>query len=160
LESAAAGGPTAKMLTQEQCGQDAIARHNISGELGHERSQITAVYLGDPDMPADEIQAAIDRADAKRRDLEAQQPFAVGQSMQIQSVLPRAAEMYRRQVNEGLNGNASAAVKASEVLRELFGDRIDLKPEGEGELWVEYGWQLSAVLQVVGFRDSGGRFEL
>jgi hypothetical protein len=24
--------------------------------------------LGDPDMPADEIQAAIDRADAKRRD--------------------------------------------------------------------------------------------
>lgn len=42
----AAGGPTAKMLTQAQCGQDAIARQIISGELGHERPQITAVYLG------------------------------------------------------------------------------------------------------------------
>jgi site-specific DNA recombinase len=112
---------------------------------------------GDPDMPADEIQAAIDRVDAKRRDIEAQQPFAVGHSTQIQSVLPRAAEMYRRQLNEGLNGNANAAVKAREVLRELFGGRIDLKPEGEGQLWAEYGWQLSAVLQVVGFRGSGGR---
>ena len=65
--------------------------------------------------------------------------------------------MYRPQLNEGLNRNASAATKAREVLRELLGGRIDLKPEGEGELWAEYGWQLSAVLQVVGFRGSGGR---
>jgi hypothetical protein len=34
------------MLTQAQCGQDAIARQIISGKLGHERAQITAVYLG------------------------------------------------------------------------------------------------------------------
>ena len=85
---------------------------------------------GDPDMPADEIQAAIDRADAKRRNLEGQRPFGVGRATQIQSALPRAAEMYRRQLGEGLNGNASAATKAREVLRELLGGRIDLKPEG------------------------------
>jgi integrase len=42
----AAGGPTAKMLTQAQCAQNAIARQIISSELGHERPQITAVYLG------------------------------------------------------------------------------------------------------------------
>ncbi len=42
----AAGGPTARMLTLEQRVQDFIARQTISEELGHERPQITAVYLG------------------------------------------------------------------------------------------------------------------
>lgn len=42
----AAGGPVARMLTSAQRTQDAIARQTISRELGHERSQITAVYLG------------------------------------------------------------------------------------------------------------------
>jgi hypothetical protein len=34
------------MLTSAQRTQDAIARQTISRELGHERPQITAVYLG------------------------------------------------------------------------------------------------------------------
>jgi integrase-like protein len=42
----AAGGPVARMLTAAQRTQDAIARQTISRELGHERPQITAVYLG------------------------------------------------------------------------------------------------------------------
>lgn len=42
----AAGGPVAVALTPEQREQDALARQTISRELGHERSQITAVYLG------------------------------------------------------------------------------------------------------------------
>lgn len=42
----AAGGPTAQVLTYEQRLEDEIARRTISQELGHERSQITAVYLG------------------------------------------------------------------------------------------------------------------
>jgi hypothetical protein len=41
-----AGGPLARMLTLEQRVQDFIARQTISYELGHERLQITAVYLG------------------------------------------------------------------------------------------------------------------
>ncbi|MEP7243594.1 MAG: integrase domain-containing protein, partial [Gammaproteobacteria bacterium] len=40
------GGPVARMLTSTQLTQDAIARQTISRELGHERPQITAVYLG------------------------------------------------------------------------------------------------------------------
>jgi hypothetical protein len=42
----AAGGPCAKMLTREQRLQDVHARQIISYELGHERLQVTAVYLG------------------------------------------------------------------------------------------------------------------
>jgi len=42
----AAGGPTSKQLNPEQKAIDRQARLAISRELGHEREQITAVYLG------------------------------------------------------------------------------------------------------------------
>ena len=42
----AVGGPVAAALTPEQREQDALARQTISRELGHERPQITAVYMG------------------------------------------------------------------------------------------------------------------
>ena len=42
----AAGGPTAKQLIADQKVIDRQARLAISRELGHEREQITAVYLG------------------------------------------------------------------------------------------------------------------
>lgn len=42
----AAGGPSARSLTPAQRIMDAQARQAISRELGHERTQITAVYLG------------------------------------------------------------------------------------------------------------------
>ena len=42
----AAGGPSARSLTPAQRALDAQARQAISRELGHERTQITAVYLG------------------------------------------------------------------------------------------------------------------
>lgn len=42
----AAGGPTSKQLSPEQKAIDRQARLTISHELGHEREQITAVYLG------------------------------------------------------------------------------------------------------------------
>lgn len=42
----AAGGPSTKMLTPEQRLQDVHARQTISYELGHERLQVTAHYLG------------------------------------------------------------------------------------------------------------------
>jgi integrase len=42
----AAGGPLSKTLTPEQRDQDREVRLIISKELGHEREQITAVYLG------------------------------------------------------------------------------------------------------------------
>jgi hypothetical protein len=42
----AAGGPRSKELTREQKTIDRQARLTISGELGHEREQVTAIYLG------------------------------------------------------------------------------------------------------------------
>lgn len=42
----AAGGPSARLLTPAQRALDTQARQAISRELGHERTQITAVYLG------------------------------------------------------------------------------------------------------------------
>jgi len=42
----AAGGPSSKELTPAQRQQDEQARQIISRELGHERTQITAIYLG------------------------------------------------------------------------------------------------------------------
>jgi hypothetical protein len=42
----AAGGPPAKSLTDAERAVDRAARLTISRELGHEREQITSVYLG------------------------------------------------------------------------------------------------------------------
>ena len=42
----ACGGPNSKMLTAEQKACDRAVRLLISKELGHEREQITAIYLG------------------------------------------------------------------------------------------------------------------
>jgi len=52
---------------------------------------------GDPDLTADELQAAIDKAEQKRRELEAQQPESRA-GAKILSMLPKAAELFRRQV--------------------------------------------------------------
>lgn len=45
-QSPAAGGPGKDALTPDQRAVDAEARQQISWELGHERTQITSVYLG------------------------------------------------------------------------------------------------------------------
>jgi phage-related minor tail protein len=71
---------------------------------------------GDSDMTADEIQTAIDRADATRRELQAQQPEAV-QSAQALTMLPKAAAIYRRQIELGLSGNDREALKARPLRR-------------------------------------------
>jgi hypothetical protein len=42
----AAGGPCSKLFTAEQKEIDREARLTVSRELGHEREQVTAVYLG------------------------------------------------------------------------------------------------------------------
>lgn len=44
--SSAAGGLAGRELTPDQRAVDAVARQQISRELGHERIQVTSVYLG------------------------------------------------------------------------------------------------------------------
>ena len=87
---------------------------------------------GDPDMTPDEIQAAIERAEAKARELQGLGSAAIP-AMKIFTMLPRAAEAYRRQIALGLEGEPRATLKARSILRELFGGEIRLVPEpGDG----------------------------
>jgi len=112
---------------------------------------------GDPDMTADEIQAAIDPAEAKRQELEQQQPAAKA-SAKVLSVLPKAAELYRRQIAKGLDGDEREVLKARVFLREWFGGKIRLEPLPDGGLqahWLEHN---SALLRSAGTFGSGARY--
>ena len=100
---------------------------------------------GDPDMAPDEIQAAIDRAQAKRAELEAAQP-AARRSAKILPMLTKAAALYRRQIAQGLDGNPREALKARVILRELLGE-IRLEPDANGSLWAVYGVQPAALVK-------------
>lgn len=101
---------------------------------------------GDPDMTADELQAAIDRAESKRRELEAEQPEAK-QSARVLSILPRAADLYRRQVAQGLDGDPRAALKARVFLRDWFSGKIRLEPLPDGGLVAHWDQNEAALLR-------------
>ena len=82
-------------------------------------------------MPADELQVAIDRAEQKRRELEATQQPLARESAKILPMLTKAATLYRRQITAGLDGNAREALKARVILRDLLG-KVSLEPEKDG----------------------------
>jgi site-specific DNA recombinase len=71
---------------------------------------------GDPDMTPDEIQAAIERAEAKAGELQGLGSAAMP-AMKVFTLLPRAAEAYRRQIALGLEGEPRATLKARSMLR-------------------------------------------
>jgi site-specific DNA recombinase len=130
----------------------------------HELQEFTArierlrerLKQGDPDMTADEIQAAIDLATAKRNELQHQQRGAMP-SARMFAMLPRAAEAYRRQITLGLEGDLRAALKARSILRELFGGKIRLVPQLDGGLMAHWNLHPGALLKGLGTYGSGGR---
>jgi len=79
-------------------------------------------------MTPDEIQAAIERAEAKARELQGLGSAAMP-AMEVFTMLPRAAEAYRRQITLGLEGEPRATLKVRSILRELFGGEIRRVPE-------------------------------
>lgn len=66
----------------------------------------------DPDLPPDELEAAIAKADDGRRDLMTQRP-AVNQTAEVLAMLPRAAELYRAQIDEGLSGEGTNSLQSN-----------------------------------------------
>ena len=110
---------------------------------------------GDEDMAADEIQAAIDCAEAKRRDVLARDTPAP--ATRLLTLLPQAAEAYRRQITRGLEGDAKATLKARTILRELFGGKIRLVPQLDGGLVAHWNLHPGALLKGLGTYGSGGR---
>jgi site-specific DNA recombinase len=83
---------------------------------------------GDPDMPPDELQPAVDRAETKRAELLASQ-LAAKASAKVLTMLPRAAAAYRRQIAESLSGDVRAAARARAAIRQLVGGKIILLPD-------------------------------
>ena len=106
---------------------------------------------GDPDLADDELQAAINRAQAKRQELAAATQ-SKGKVAKVLSMLPKAAETYRQQVIAGLDGKPEATAKAREILRELIGT-VTIKAEGE-QVWGEFEARPDVLL---GVADRNGR---
>lgn len=102
---------------------------------------------GDPDMEPDELRAAIDKAEAKRKELIDAQCDA-SESAKVLSMLPKAAALYRKQIQDGLDGDADAAKKARAILRDMLGE-IRLQPATDGSLWAEYGMSPAVLLRGV-----------
>lgn len=112
------------------------------------------VVAGDPDMTADELQAAIERAEAKRGELLSAAPSAKCAAT-IMVALPRAADLYRRQIDAGLHGRPRDAAAARVLLRELFGGKVPLKRQG-GELWAQIALRPEALLRRAEGTDGSG----
>lgn len=121
----------------------------IEARISRLRERFSA---GDPDMEPDEIIAAINKAEQKRKKIIDTQPEA-RQSAKIVTLATKAAEEYRQQIAKGLNSDPQAAAKARVVLRKLLGE-IRLVPEPDGALWAEYEISPGAAL-VKGFVSNG-----
>ena len=115
---------------------------------------------GDLDMTPDELQATIERVEAKRRELTSAAPRgAASDGAKTISLLPKAAEYYGEQIAMGLDGDPQAAAKARPIVRELLGGKVELMPGEDGSLWAEYGLHMTALLQGTGTCGRGEGFE-
>ncbi len=111
---------------------------------------------GDPDMTPDELQAAIDRAQTKRRDLCVTQAQA-SEGARVLSMLPRAADLYRQQIARGLGGEPDAVMKTRQIMRDLIPKKIRLQPGEGGSLIADYGLEPSVLLKAAGTAGRGDR---
>lgn len=91
---------------------------------------------GDPDLTGDELQAGIERAEAKRRELVDARP-AERENARVLAMLPRPAGFYRDQIDRGLGDDHVAAAKVRAILRDMLGE-VMLSPDTDGSLWVEF----------------------
>ncbi len=107
-------------------------------------------------MTADELQAALDRALTKRKEL-ARNPVGGDHTGKVIAALPRAVDLYRRQIAAGLDGSPSDAAQARTLLREIFGGEVPLRRQGR-ELWAHIRLRPEALLLRAASTDgSGGR---
>ena len=74
------------------------------------------------------------------------------------SILPPAAEMYRRQIIDGLDLDPRAALKARVFLRDWFGGKIGLELLPDGGLMARWNENAFALLRALGSSGSGAQF--
>ena len=123
----------------------------INARIRRLRERLAA---GDPDLEADELQLAIGAAENKRRNILEAQP-ASKRSAKILTAVPKAAQVYRRQIELGLGGDAREAAKARVILRDLLGP-IQMCPGPDGSLWAQYHTRPAALVK----RAVGASVEL
>lgn len=114
--------------------------------------------VGDPDMTADELEATIERAMAKRAELVGKPTPSVG--AKVLSLLPKMAAAYRKQVEEGLEGDARAAAQARAIIGQLIGGTFKLVPE-KGHLTAHFGLHRLPLLRAAGAQGlmvAGARY--
>jgi site-specific DNA recombinase len=116
---------------------------------------------GDPDMAAEDLEAVIERAVAKRAELAGKAPTKAATS-KVLSLLPKMAAAYRRQIEEGLTGDLRATGQARVVVAQLIGGVFKLVP-GKGHLVAHFGLHRLPLLRAVGesqgFVVAGAGFE-
>jgi site-specific DNA recombinase len=124
----------------------------LDARLARLRDRLKA---GDPDLTPDELQVAIQRADAKRAALADSTPAAKA-GAKVLTLLPAAADAYRRQIEAGLDGHPTRAAQGRQALRELLRGHITLKP-AQGGLLAVYSLHGGALVQRAVSVGSGGR---
>jgi site-specific DNA recombinase len=130
------------------------SERRTAGEVPVQLRELTArierlrerLRQGDSDLPPDELQAAIERAESKRRDLEGQQPAAKA-SARLLAMLPWAAEEFRKQLVLGLEGSERDVLRARVALKRHFGGEIRLITEPDGGLVAHWNEPVGAVFQ-------------
>lgn len=110
---------------------------------------------GDPDIEPDELQMAIDWAQAKRQRLAAP-VLPDGSERDALSMLPKLGRIYREQIVAGLDGNPEATARARSILRELTGD-VTIKAERD-QVWCEFQMRPDVLLRAADREVRGGRF--
>jgi len=116
----------------------------LDARIARLRMRLTS---GDPDMTPDELQAAIERAERKRQELAEARPAETREAAKILTILPNAAELYRRQIELGFGGAPAHLVqKARMALRDLLG-KIRLEPDENGGLWAAYEVQPAVLVR-------------
>jgi hypothetical protein len=166
LESAILGPLRDEMLAPERVAQMAKEMQNNllermhrtkmrAAQQPHELMELDAriarlrkrMAAGDPDITPDELRAALDLAEYKRRELADTRPANISEGAKLLSILPNAAELYRRQIALGLDGaHPQITIKARLALRELLG-QIRLEPGADGSLWAAYEIQPAVLVR-------------
>lgn len=92
---------------------------------------------GDPDLTREDLQAAIERAEASRQALRAAAPAGRKQA-KVLALLPKAAAAYLKQIEAALDGADPRRIVAGPlILKDLIG-KISYIPEPDGSLWASY----------------------
>src|SRR5260221_2612239 len=113
---------------------------------------------GDPDLAPDELEAALSKAEEKRRSLLNAPSVTTG--ARVISMLPSAAADFREQIKHGLAGDAGASLKARVVLRQYFGGQIKMIPDQDGSLYAAYLQHRIALLPGVGQTVGPGNYQI